>query len=133
MHPTATSIRLGAATGFASAHAALWLTAPHLGVVIALVEVALTIAVIFTALYAPRESSDRAFRLLPWVTADPQLHTQGQTDRRCGVSANKKHLVITPANRTHDSPKSASASEILTLWRADVDLTATVRILHGSR
>jgi hypothetical protein len=70
--PTCTFVGFGTATGFAGAHAALWLTAPHLCAAIAFLEIVLTVTIILTALSAPREFSERAFRLLPW--ARPHCH-----------------------------------------------------------
>ena len=66
-----TSTRLAAAAGLTGAHAALWLTAPRLSAAITLIEIALTVTVILTALYAPEEQSARAFRMLPWMTHHP--------------------------------------------------------------
>jgi hypothetical protein len=71
-HPTYTFARFGTVTGFVGAHATLWLTVPHLCAAIAFAEIALTITIGLTALYAPPEFSERAFRLLPW--ARPHCH-----------------------------------------------------------
>ncbi|MEU6745148.1 hypothetical protein ABZ914_02855 [Spirillospora sp. NPDC046719] len=62
---------IGAATTVASAHAALWLAAPWLAITLTLLEAALTVTVVLTALYAPTAISDRAFRMLPWTTPPP--------------------------------------------------------------
>jgi hypothetical protein len=63
------------------------------GEAITLVEIALTIMVIFTALYAPKEFSDRAFRLLPWATVDP----------RCTPWLDRPRSVSSPAPLGRDS------------------------------
>ncbi|GAA2148698.1 hypothetical protein [Actinomadura napierensis] len=52
-------------------HTGLWLTAPALAVVLIVLEAALTITIIATALYAPDPISARAFRMLPWTTPPP--------------------------------------------------------------
>ncbi|GAB3977756.1 hypothetical protein GCM10029978_068440 [Actinoallomurus acanthiterrae] len=49
----------------------LWLTAPALAALVTVLEAALTITVILTALYAPKRISDRAFRMLPWTASTP--------------------------------------------------------------
>lgn len=43
----------GLRVGVLGAHAATWLTAPNLGEIVVLVEIALTAAVILTAIYGP--------------------------------------------------------------------------------
>jgi hypothetical protein len=45
---------------------AVWLVVPLLGVIIAAVEVAAALVIVFTALYGNDRNSDRAFRLLRW-------------------------------------------------------------------
>jgi hypothetical protein len=59
----------GLGVGVLGTHAATWLTAPNLGEIIVLVEIALTAAVIITAIYGPDKYSSRAFRLLPWTAS----------------------------------------------------------------
>jgi hypothetical protein len=48
----------------------LSVTSSYLAVVIGMVEVALAITVILTALFAPDKYSQRAFRLLPWTNSE---------------------------------------------------------------
>lgn len=67
----------GLIVGVLGTHAATWLTAPSLGEIIVLVELALTVAVVLTATYGPDKYSSRAFRLLPW-TADTNHPYAGQ-------------------------------------------------------
>jgi hypothetical protein len=55
----------------AGVHAGLWLTAATPTLLIIALEATLTTAVVATALYAPQHISERAFRLLPWATRDP--------------------------------------------------------------
>jgi hypothetical protein len=65
----------GLREGVLGAHAATWLTAPNLGEIIVLVEIALTAAVILTAIYGPGKYSSRAFRLLPWTAGADTGHS----------------------------------------------------------
>ncbi|MFG1620168.1 hypothetical protein ACGFI3_46105 [Nonomuraea wenchangensis] len=56
----------------AGVHAGLWLTVPYLAAILVLVEAALAVVVVVTALYAAEPISKRAFRMLPWTTPAPQ-------------------------------------------------------------
>jgi hypothetical protein len=79
--PPATSALWSAALCVAGIGGMLGLTPQRLGEGLVIIEVALTITVILTALYAPRKFSDRAFRMLPWTTRESTLHSSAE-DRR---------------------------------------------------
>jgi hypothetical protein len=60
--------RVGTVCTLAAIHTGIWLTAPAVAIVCVLLEAALTVTIVLTALYAPERISDRAFRMLPWTT-----------------------------------------------------------------
>lgn len=78
-HPIA---RYGMTASAAGLHAGLWLTERSAAFTLMVVEAALTIIVILTALHVPTKISDRAFRLLPWTTPS----TSQPTPRASGGS-----------------------------------------------
>ena len=80
--PPTTSALWSAALGVAGIRGTLWLTPLHLGEDLVIIEVALAIMVILTALYAPRRFSDRAFRMLPWTTRESTLCSSAEARRR---------------------------------------------------
>lgn len=69
--PLLPGTRAGTALTLAGVHAGLWLKAPGMAMIITMLEAALAVAVVATALYASKTISDRAFRLLPWTTRAP--------------------------------------------------------------
>lgn len=77
----------GVACG-ASTQVALSITSSDLIAVIAIVEVALAITVILTALYASDKYSLRAFRLLLWTNTNrgPEQHPTPQSGTSSGCS-----------------------------------------------
>jgi hypothetical protein len=105
----------GLSVGVLGTHAATWLTAPNLGEIIVLVEIALTAAVILTATYGPDKYSSRAFRLLPW-TADTNHPDAGQASDALAsgtLTANATIASKTPkSNRPHRHHPSQPARPI---------------------
>lgn len=62
-------VSLGAATQVAP-----WIASPYLGAAITVVEMALLIMVVLTALFGNTRYSKRAFILMPWVSRDGITH-----------------------------------------------------------
>ena len=82
----------------------------HLGYGLIIIEVALTITVILTALYAPTKFSDRAFRMLPWTNREPGLRGPAE-DRRQQMEAATSNWVagtgaVTDSHRESAAPLS---------------------------
>ena len=80
----ASAIPLRAATAV-TLHVALWLAASPTAAILTSVEALVAAAVILTALYASPTLSDRAFRMLPWATADKSA-ASAITAQRCSAT-----------------------------------------------
>ncbi|MEO3856666.1 hypothetical protein [Acrocarpospora sp. B8E8] len=63
--------KAGTAWTLAGVHAGLWWNAPALAVILTVLEAALALVIVTTALYASKTISDRAFLMLPWTIPTP--------------------------------------------------------------
>ena len=96
---------LASAASGAGTQAALWLIAPHLAVACAIVEIALVITVVLTALFATSQYSNRAFRLLPWA-----MHETGNEPTAPGLAQHERlaHARLVANQRDGSDLKNAS-------------------------
>jgi hypothetical protein len=71
------------------------LSCPHLAMIVGVSLTALAVAVVLTALYAPKKFSERAFRLLPWICMAPiagdQATARAGSHRAPRCQARQKH------------------------------------------
>ena len=106
-HRATASILVGAVAGGAGTHAALWLTVPHLAATLTLLEAALPIAVILTALYAPKEYSNRAFQILAWTI---RQSAKGRS-LKVGKQPHREQTITSGKGPTHRSSSGSDRPE----------------------
>ena len=75
-------VSFGLATTVLAVPTGVALIAPGLAAVLASAELTLLLIVLFAAVFAPDPTSERAFRLLRWMTGRPEPDQTSRTRRR---------------------------------------------------
>ena len=103
MHKVPQSVVISAA--ILGIHAGVCAVIPRFGATMTSIGTALLAAVVLTALYAPQKLSDRAFRLLSWITTDPSGH-QNETGSPLH-SGNSEHGICACMKLSATAPLNA--------------------------